>query len=249
MVSNRVTVTHRGQNRQNVHGGCLSPLVDKPPCFVRLGWTITSYCEDVSLSIIWNIYGTAGRSFFMPTVVYFFLSYLIGCIMFGYIIGKSFGKMDIRKVGSGNVGARNIGRSLNKTAFVATFIGDAGKGAAVILLGRAFGFSEEIQLIGFLLVLIGHIWPITLSFKGGKGISSFLGGIIAFEPTVSIVILACFAITYPFFRSFTISGLLSLCVLPIYLFFQSHTYTSVGIITLTVITILFAHRTNIKERV
>ena len=185
----------------------------------------------------------------MPTVIYFFLSYLTGCIMFGYIIGRWFGKIDIRKVGSGNVGARNIGRNLNKTAFVATFIGDACKGVAVILLGRAFGFSEEIQLIGFLFVLIGHIWPITLGFKGGKGISSFLGGIIAFEPTVAIVILVCFAITYPFFRSFTLSGLLSLSTLPIYLFIQSHTYPSIGIITLAVMTILFAHRTNIKERV
>jgi acyl phosphate:glycerol-3-phosphate acyltransferase len=185
----------------------------------------------------------------MLTVGYFFLSYLIGCIMFGYIIGRLFGKMDIRQVGSGNVGARNIGRSLNRSAFVATFLGDAGKGAAAILLGRAFGFSEEIQLIGFLFVLIGHIWPITLGFKGGKGISSFLGGIIAFEPTVTIVILVCFAITYPFFRSFTLSGLLSLSSLPIYLFIDSHTYPSVGIIILAVITILFAHRTNIKERV
>jgi acyl phosphate:glycerol-3-phosphate acyltransferase len=185
----------------------------------------------------------------MLTVGYFFLSYLIGCIMFGYIIGRLFGKMDIRQVGSGNVGARNIGRSLNRSAFVATFLGDAGKGAAAILLGRAFGFSEEIQLIGFLFVLIGHIWPITLRFKGGKGISSFLGGIITFEPTVTIVILVCFAITYPFFRSFTLSGLLSLSSLPIYLFIDSHTYPSVGIIILAVITILFAHRTNIKERV
>ncbi|MCM3603259.1 glycerol-3-phosphate acyltransferase [Robertmurraya korlensis] len=185
----------------------------------------------------------------MVVVVYFFVSYFIGCIMFGYIIGRLFGKMDIRKVGSGNVGARNIGRSLNKTAFVATFLGDASKGVAVILLGRMLGFSEEIQLDGFLFVLIGHIWPITLSFQGGKGISSFLGGIIAFEPTVTIVILVSFAITYPMFRSFTISGLLSLCILPVYFFIASYTYTSVGMIALTVITILFAHRTNIKERV
>jgi glycerol-3-phosphate acyltransferase PlsY len=185
----------------------------------------------------------------MIVVVYFFVSYFIGCIMFGYMIGRLFGKVDIRKVGSGNVGARNIGRSLNKTGFVATFLGDASKGVTVILLGRMLGFSEEIQLVGFLFVLIGHIWPITLSFKGGKGISSFLGGIIAFEPTVIMVILVSFAITYPFFRSFTISGLLSLCILPVYFFMESYTYTSVGMIALTVITILFAHRTNIKERV
>ncbi len=242
--------TLRGQNGQNVHGGCLSPLVDTLGCFVRLGWTVTSYCEEVLLSIIWNIYNIARRSCSMVIVIYFFLSYFIGCIMFGYIIGRLFGKIDIRKVGSGNVGARNIGRSLNKTAFVATFLGDASKGAAVILLGRMLGFSEEIQLVGFLFVLIGHIWPISLSFKGGKGISSFLGGIIAFEPTVIIVILISFAITYPLFRSFTMSGLLSLCiVLPIYFFIESYTYTSVGMIALAVITILFAHRTNIKERV
>lgn len=182
----------------------------------------------------------------MVVVVYFFLSYFIGCIMFGYIIGRLFGKMDIRKVGSGNVGARNIGRSLNKTAFVATFLGDASKGAAAILLGRMLGFSEEIQLAGFLFVLVGHIWPITLSFQGGKGISSFLGGIIAFEPTGIVVILVSFAITYPFFRSFTMSGLLSLCILPIYFFIESYTYTGVSIIALTIITILFAHKTNIK---
>jgi len=185
----------------------------------------------------------------MQIAFYLLFSYIAGSIMFGYIIGRIYGKVDIRTVGSGNVGARNIGRSINKLAFIVTFLGDASKGAVVVLLGRALGLSGEIQLIGFLLVLIGHIWPITLAFHGGKGISSFLGGIIAFEPSTAFIILASFCITYPLFRSFTKSGLLSLCTIPIYLFFQAYTYAVIIIVTIAVIIILFAHRTNIKERI
>ena len=137
--------------------------------------------------------------------LYFIFSYLIGSIMFGFLITKIFYRKDIRVQGSGNVGARNAGRLHGKTAFVLIFLGDALKGALVILAARYLQFSETIQLIGLALAILGHIKPITLKFKGGKGISTFIGGIITFEPVLVPVIILGFRRSLPFFEKFYFS--------------------------------------------
>jgi acyl phosphate:glycerol-3-phosphate acyltransferase len=136
-------------------------------------------------------------------MIYFFLvlSYLIGSIMFGFLVTKALYRKDIRLHGSGNVGARNAGRLHGKTAFVLIFLGDALKGGLVILLARYFGFSDPVQLVGLGMAILGHLKPITLNFKGGKGISTFIGGIIMFEPLLVSVIILAFLVLYPFTRA------------------------------------------------
>jgi glycerol-3-phosphate acyltransferase PlsY len=180
--------------------------------------------------------------------LYFISSYLIGSIMFGFLITKIFFRKDIRVQGSGNVGARNAGRLHGKTAFVLIFLGDALKGALVILVARYFQFSETIQLVGLALAIFGHIKPVTLKFKGGKGISTFIGGIITFDPLMVPVIILGFSILYTFIRSLTLAGLGAFLFIPVVLFIKNNDWLSC-IIALGIIAILYAaHAENLKER-
>jgi acyl phosphate:glycerol-3-phosphate acyltransferase len=180
--------------------------------------------------------------------LYFIISYLIGSIMFGFLITKIIYRNDIRNQGSGNVGARNAGRLYGKTAFVLIFLGDALKGALVILAARYLQFSEPIQLLGLALAILGHIKPITLKFKGGKGISTFIGGIITFEPILVPVIILGFMVLYPFMKGFTLAGLGAFLFIPVVLFFKNSDWLSC-IIGLGIIAILYAaHAENLKER-
>lgn len=181
-------------------------------------------------------------------IIYFLLAYLIGSLMTGFFVVKILGNKDIRVEGSGNVGARNAGRVHGKTSFILTFLGDALKGAVVILAGRYLEFTDEIILAGLAFALVGHIKPITLKFKGGMGISTFIGGMLAFEPLIAAVLIAGFLLLYPFVKSFTFAGLGAFILIPFTLFFLE---TSWGIFLMSgilVLIILYVHLEDIKER-
>lgn len=180
--------------------------------------------------------------------LYFILSYLIGSIMFGFLITKIFYRKDIRVQGSGNVGARNAGRQHGKTAFVLIFLGDALKGVLVILAARYLQFSETVQLLGLALAILGHIKPITLKFKGGKGISTFIGGIITFDPILVPVIILGFSILYTFKKSFTIAGLGAFLFIPVVLFLKNNDWLSCTIALGIIVMLYAAHAENLKER-
>lgn len=180
--------------------------------------------------------------------LYFVLSYFIGSIMFGYLVSKIFYREDIRLHGSGNVGARNAGRLYGRSAFILTFIGDALKGAIVVLAARYLGFSEPIQLIGLVLAIIGHLKPVFLKFKGGKGISTFAGGLLAFQPLIALAVIPAFLVLYPFTKSFTLAGLGSLLAIPVFIILKSSDWLSGAISAVILIFIVIAHKENLKER-
>jgi acyl phosphate:glycerol-3-phosphate acyltransferase len=168
--------------------------------------------------------------------------------MFGYLVIKALYHNDIRMQGSGNVGARNAGRVYGKKAFVITFLGDAVKGAFVILLARYLHFSETIQLIGLGIAILGHLLPITLKFKGGKGISAFIGGMVAFQPLLAVVIALSFLILYPLSKSFTLSGLGAFIVIPLFLLYKGYSGLSCCIASMIIIILLLAQLEDIIQR-
>lgn len=180
--------------------------------------------------------------------LYFIISYLIGSVMFGYLVSKGIYQNDLRHHGTGNVGARNAGRLHGKTAFVLIFLGDAMKGALVILAARYLQFSEPIQLLGLTLAIFGHLKPITLKFKGGKGISTFIGGIIAFDPLTVPVIILAFGVLYPFLKSFTMAGLGTFLFIPLVLFIKNNDWLSCILEIIIIVILYIAHSENIKER-
>jgi acyl phosphate:glycerol-3-phosphate acyltransferase len=185
----------------------------------------------------------------MTIFSYLLISYLLGSLMAGYFVVMFFGKKDIRVEGSGNVGARNAGRVLGKTSFVLTFVGDGLKGAIVILIGEYFGMSPGLILIGLGFAILGHVKPITLKFKGGMGISTFIGGMIAFEPLTALVIISGFLVLYPFFKSFTFAGLGSFILIPACFYFLEIQAHIIFISSILVMIIIYIHREDIIDRV
>lgn len=106
------------------------------------------------------------------------LAYLLGSVPFGLVITRALGLGDLRKIGSGNIGATNVLRTGNKPAAVATLILDAGKGGIAVLIARAMVGNDAAQLAG-LAAFLGHLFPVWLNFKGGKGVATFLGTLLA----------------------------------------------------------------------
>ena len=184
----------------------------------------------------------------MTIFSYFLVSYFLGTLMAGYFVVKLLGKKDIRVEGSGNVGARNAGRVHGRVSFVLTFLGDALKGAIVIFIGEYFKLSPELLLGGLGFAILGHVKPITLKFKGGKGISTFIGGMLAFEPLTAIVIIFGFLLLYPFLKSFTFAGLGSFVLIPFSFYFLGINWLVILIASILVVVIIFIHREDIFER-
>lgn len=178
----------------------------------------------------------------------FVSAYLLGNILTGSIIGQYFYKEKIRAVGSGNPGARNVGRLYGKFAFIATFLGDAAKGMLVVGSARMIGLASHIELFLLLAVIIGHIFPLIHKFQGGKGISTFIGGILLFNPLAFILFISVFGVLYLFLKSFTIAGLGALLFYPLYLFLLSYEGSVIVVTSLIVGLILYAHRENIREK-
>ncbi|MEL6167086.1 MAG: glycerol-3-phosphate 1-O-acyltransferase PlsY [Pseudomonadota bacterium] len=106
------------------------------------------------------------------------LAYLLGSIPFGIVVARSFGLGDLRSIGSGNIGATNVLRTGNKTAAALTLLLDGAKGALAVVLGRALVGEDAAQLAG-LAAFLGHLFPVWLGFKGGKGVATFLGVALA----------------------------------------------------------------------
>ncbi|MBT2693740.1 glycerol-3-phosphate acyltransferase [Bacillus sp. ISL-55] len=179
---------------------------------------------------------------------YLLISYLLGSLMAGYFVVKLLGRKDIRVEGSGNVGARNAGRVHGRGSFILTFLGDALKGAIVIFIGEYFKLSPELLLGGLGFAILGHVKPITLKFKGGMGISTFIGGMLAFEPLTAFVIIFGFLLLYPILKSFTFAGLGSFILIPLSFYFFGF-QPFVNLITgVLVMIIIFIHREDISER-
>ena len=175
-------------------------------------------------------------------------SYLLGNVLTGSIISKYFYKQEIRAIGSGNPGARNIGRLHGKKAFVLTFLGDAMKGTLAVLAVKLLGFGQAIELLALFVVIIGHVYPILYRFRGGKGISTFVGGLILFDPLVFAVFVGVFIILYAFIKSFTVAGLIAISSLPIIMFLHSYNFESIIITCFISALVLFAHRENLKKK-
>ena len=105
-------------------------------------------------------------------------AYLLGSIPFGVVVTRAMGLGDVRAIGSGNIGATNVLRTGNKGAAAATLVLDAGKGAVAVLIARAIAGEDAAQLAA-LASFLGHLFPVWLGFKGGKGVATFLGTMLA----------------------------------------------------------------------
>lgn len=175
--------------------------------------------------------------------------YFLGCVTAGYYVVRFMHGTDIRHQGSGNVGARNVGRVAGPVAGVATFLVDFGKGALAVWLAGHFE-SRPLAVIGVILaVAAGHIWPIQLRFHGGKGAATALGALLTYEWPTLIIIAALFITIFIFLRNFTLAGLLGFTFCPLGMMaMNADPMKILGVIALTVL-VLWAHRKTIREEI
>ena len=169
---------------------------------------------------------------------------MLGSIPFGLIITRFAGLGDIRDIGSGNIGATNALRTGNKWVAGGTFLGDMAKGAAAVLLAREFG--PDLAVIAAFGALVGHIFPVWLRFKGGKGISTYIGILLALAWPVGLLFCATWLVVALIFRMSSLSSLVAALLSPVY-FVWVDQWQMVELSILLVILVFYAHRENIQR--
>jgi len=186
----------------------------------------------------------------LKIIILLITSYLIGSIPVAYIYCKLKG-VDIRKKGSGNVGATNAGRIFGKQAFFLVFFLDALKGFVPVnflvplFINTQTVNLELIQVLTLFAVIGGHIWTIFLKFKGGKGVATSMGGLIAIMPQACILSVILFATILAIKRIVSISSIVAALFLPVFCLFTTNSYILFAFSTFLAIIIVFTHRTNI----
>ena len=177
----------------------------------------------------------------MEIIVISILSYLMGSIPFGFILTKIFLKKDIRDIGSGNIGATNALRTGNKSLGYGTLFLDVIK-AVIPVIYVKLNYPDYI-FITSLCVFLGHVFPIWLKFKGGKGVATYVGILFSINLTIGFVFIGVWFFTFLISKYSSLSSLLGSLSVPIYLFF----FTSQNLIFFSImfILIIYTHRENV----
>ncbi|HSE47788.1 MAG TPA: glycerol-3-phosphate 1-O-acyltransferase PlsY [Terriglobales bacterium] len=198
------------------------------------------------------------------------VSYLLGSIPFGYILVKIFLKQDIRATGSGNIGATNVGRTGHKGLAIATLALDAGKGALAVAIaawltpsyfvqsmpGQHINLNRpSAQAMAALLAVVGHMYPLWLRFRGGKGVATAAGSFLMISPTSVAIVLATFALAVTATRYVSLGSVLGAIAFPIafwYLPPRNHAYSRYPYFcylaaTLIGLLVILKHHENIRR--
>ncbi len=174
-------------------------------------------------------------------------SYLLGCFITGYYFIRLRTGQDIHELGSGNVGAKNIGRIAGPWGFAVTLLGDAGKSALAVGLAWYFTGNAWLMALAAVGAMLGHLWPAQLRFRGGKGMNTSLGAILVSDYRSVLVFAGLTAVAYVMLRSSVLSGLLAFALVPVVCLLRgTEPATTVGVAGLAALT-LFAHRKNVAE--
>jgi acyl phosphate:glycerol-3-phosphate acyltransferase len=179
----------------------------------------------------------------MDYLIVAFSSYLLGSIPFGFILTKIFLKKDIRDIGSGNIGATNALRTGSKSLGYATLILDITKACLPVLFVK-FNFPDYI-FIASLSAFLGHVFPIWLKFKGGKGVATYVGILFSINLILGLVFIVTWAITFLLSKYSSLSSLVASMLVPIYLIIFEN-YNSIFFIIMFVL-IFYTHRENVKR--
>ena len=171
-------------------------------------------------------------------------AYLMGSIPFGLILTKIFLKKDIRDIGSGNIGATNVLRTGNKLIGYLTLALDITK-AIIPVIYVKINFPELIY-ISSLCAFLGHVFPIWLKFKGGKGVATYVGILFSINILLGAVFISCWIITFLLSRYSSLSSIIASLSVPIYILIKGNTDTVIFFIIMFVL-IFFTHRENIKR--
>ncbi|MBB5046521.1 glycerol-3-phosphate acyltransferase PlsY [Rhodopseudomonas rhenobacensis] len=173
------------------------------------------------------------------------IGYLLGSIPFGLILTRLAGTQDLRSIGSGNIGATNVLRTGRKGLAAATLLGDALKGTVAVLIAGAFG-GPEAAMLAALGAFLGHLFPVWLKFKGGKGVAVYIGVLLGLFWPGAIVFCVLWLATAFTARYSSLSALVAAFITPIFLWWFGHLQMASLFAILTLL-LFWMHRDNIKR--
>jgi glycerol-3-phosphate acyltransferase PlsY len=176
-------------------------------------------------------------------------SYALGCFASGYYWVRWRAGQDLRALGSGSLGARNVGRVLGPWGFAVTLLMDVTKGALATGAAIWLGLSGDAIVACLVAVVVGHIWPAQLRFHGGKGVATSIGALLAYDPFLGLILGVLFAPVFTLLRRFTLSGLLAFALSPLLVFLCGLGNEEVAAVSFLAILILISHRRNIREEI
>ena len=175
----------------------------------------------------------------------FLVGYLLGSIPFGLIFARAFGAGDVRKIGSGSIGATNVLRTGSKTAAGLTLLFDAAKGAAAVLIAR-YVLGGDAALFAALGAFLGHLFPVWLGFKGGKGVAVSLGILLALYWPAALLAFATWALMLALFRISSLSALVAAVFTPLYMALLGRPHEA-ALAALLAVLVFVVHADNIRR--
>jgi glycerol-3-phosphate acyltransferase PlsY len=187
----------------------------------------------------------------LPALVAVVLAYLLGSISFAVLVSKLMGLNDPRSYGSGNPGATNVLRTGNRTAAVLTLVGDAGKGALAVVLARLaadrFGFTDTTLAAVGLAAFIGHLFPVFHGFKGGKGVATAAGMLLALAPWLGLATLATWVAVAVFLRYSSLAAIVAAVFAPLFYLLMARADAVFVMIAIMAALLLWRHQGNIAK--
>lgn len=178
-------------------------------------------------------------------VVALLLGYFLGSIPFGLLLTKLAGTEDLRSIGSGSIGATNVLRTGRKSLAAATLLGDALKGTLAVEISRRFGGADAAMLAAFG-AFLGHLYPVWLKFKGGKGVAVYIGVLIGLLWPAAIVFCVVWLATAAAMRYSSLAALIAAVVTPLFLWWFGQPALASLFVAMSLL-LFYAHRENIKR--
>ena len=174
------------------------------------------------------------------------LAYLLGSIPSGFILGAWAG-IDVRKSGSGNVGATNVARVLGKRQGVYTLIADVGKGFIPVFIALQLGFTAATAALVGVAAFLGHLFPLFLRFKGGKGVATALGVFLALAPLATSILILLFAVVMLVGRTVSLGSMIAAAAAPAVFWYLSYGRALIASSAFLAMMIVLRHRSNIQR--
>ena len=181
----------------------------------------------------------------MTRILVVFLAYLIGSIPFGYLIVKGIVGADVRETGSGGTGATNVSRRAGKVAGVITLVLDALKGSAAVFIVKTMTGNDWLIAAAAIAVLVGHIFPVWLGFRGGKGVATGAGVFFILAPAALVCAAFVFIATVVLTRYVSLGSMVAAATIPLFVWTQNNPRHLLVAAILGALLIVFAHRGNI----
>ncbi|MBP7142266.1 MAG: glycerol-3-phosphate acyltransferase [Opitutaceae bacterium] len=174
-------------------------------------------------------------------------AYVLGCVNTGYYLVRLKTGRDIRAMGSGNAGARNVGRVLGRSGFVLTLAGDLLKGAIAVILAKMLQGAPTTVVFACIAVVAGHLWPVQLGFRGGKGAATGCGVIFALEPVTAAILLILCGLLRLVLRRSSLSAMIAFVAGPLVAFLLGRSLAVVAGFAGVAALVVFSHLANLKS--